>query len=503
MARMRIPRGRGVLAVLMAVSAAACTWLWTRSAASAPLAPQAVLRVDTSRPGSEFVPGAVGLSTEARELSSGRLSASHSSLVRLMRLLGPAVLRVGGNSVDFSWWTSTGEPPPSWAMSTVTPTDLFALRGLLAATGWRVLLGVDFGHFEPARAADEARYARVILGSNLLGIEIGNEPDAYGGKEDNLRPPTYSVSEYAREAEAYRQALGMATPGMALFGPSLSAELPWLLRMGSTTSMFSQITQHYYPIETCSAALSPQSTAVELLSPAVRQQEDEILRTLVTAGSLAGRTTRIGETNSVACGGTADASPGFAGALWSLDWILRAESSGIAGLNFHSTLERCGAYLESSTCTPTDQATADVGDIVAQPEYYGLLAARQLEGGRFVPTNVLSTGPLPNLTTWATIAPSGTIKIAMDNLATAGLVQPVLLSIAGYVATKETLVGPSVSASNGSVFGAAQVTGKGLWRPKLADLLDIRGTHAIRVFVRPASAIILTLRRVHPARSSH
>ena len=102
----------------------------------------------------------MGLSTEASELETDHLSAAHDRLVRLMRLLGPSVLRIGGNSVDLSWWDSDGEPPPPWATSTVTPADLATLRGLLTATGWRVLLGVDLGHFEPVRAADEARYAR-------------------------------------------------------------------------------------------------------------------------------------------------------------------------------------------------------------------------------------------------------------------------------------------------------------------------------------------------------
>ena len=123
-----------------------------------------------------------------------------------MRLLGPSVLRVGGNSVDLSWWTSNGEPPPPWATSTVTPADLSALRGLLTATGWRVLLGVNLGHFEPSRAVDEARYAKRILGKSLLGIEIGNEPDDFG-KKPKLRAPTYSVGEYLQEADAYSQAL--------------------------------------------------------------------------------------------------------------------------------------------------------------------------------------------------------------------------------------------------------------------------------------------------------
>jgi hypothetical protein len=493
MARIRVPYGRHALTVLIGALAVAYTGAQFQSAATVGLAPTAVLKVDRSRPGQAFALGAVGLSTEARELSTGHLSAGRNGLVRLMRLLGPSVLRIGGNSVDFSWWTSSGEPPPAWATSTVTPADLSALHRLLAATRWKVLLGVDLGHFEPARVADEARYAQKILGVGLLGIEIGNEPDAYGGKKDSLRTPTYSAGEYLREAEAYHRALSTTTH---VYGPALSLKPPWLGLMGTAARMFTQLTQHYYPINTCPTTqpLSPQPTAVELLSPAIRQQEDAILHTLALAGSIAGRPTRIGETNSVACGGNMDASPGFAGALWSLDWILRAESSGVQGLNFHSSLGPCRSYRESPICASGNEEAANPGNVTAQPEYYGLLAARQLEGGRFVPTRLIAPNPLPNLTTWATITPRGTVKIAIDNLATTGLAQPVSISIPGYAATEETLVASSTEASSNVALGATPVANNGKWRPKLR-LLGTRRARSIRVIVPPASAIVLTLYR--------
>jgi hypothetical protein len=501
---MKSQRGRRVLAVLIVVLAAVCTWAWAQSAATVrrsatPIlegdtrSTTPILKVDTTQPGNAFDLGAAGLSTEARALGTDYLSASHYRLVRLMRLLGPSVLRIGGDSADSAWWTSSGEPPPPWATNVVTPADLYVLRGLLAATGWRVLLDVDLGHFEPARAADEARYAQMILGSDLLGVEIGNEPNAYGGTKDDLRPSSYGVNEYLREARAYSRALSKAT-GVAVYGPALSIEPPWLPLMGSAARMFTVITQHFYPIDRCPtiAPAAPQATAVALLSPAVRQREEEVLQMIARAGSLAGRLTRIGETNGVACGVKEDASPGFAAALWALDWILRAESSGIRGLNFHGELRACSSDPDSPICARGGTAAADAGNITSQPVYYGLLAARQLEGGRFVPTRLVASGPLPNLTSWATIAPSGTIRIAIDNMATTGLAQPVSISISGYAATEEMLTAPSLEASSGITLGGAPVTGAGQWRPKPTR---VKSRRPLRVIVRPASAIIITLRR--------
>jgi hypothetical protein len=492
MVGIKISRGRRVLAVLVVVLAAVCAWAWSQSAATVSLAPTAVLRVDTSRPGNEFAPGAVGLSTEAAELGTGRLSNQNHRLVRLMRMLGPSVLRIGGNSVDFSWWTSSGEPPPPWAIDTVTPADLSTLRGLLTAAGWRVLLGVDLGHFEPARVADEAHYAQLILGKSLLGIEIGNEPNDFGDKKDNLRPSTYNAGEYLREAEAYGVALSASAPGVAIYGPAFTQKTTWLSQIGVAASMFAVITQHFYATSTCPGAPSAvEPTIGGLLSPAERQLEDETLEVLAQAGAVAGRPTRIGETNDSACGGTPSVSRVFASALWALDWVLRAASSGVQGLNFHGDLGTCASSSENPICSPANASHAL--DLTAQPEYYGLLAARQLEGGRFVPTRVTAPDPLPDLTTWATLAPGGTVRIAIDNLATSGLSQHVLIPMSGYTATDEPLAGPSVEARSDIALGGAPVTSNRQWRPKPAMLSD--AGRSFRLILRPASAVIVTLRR--------
>lgn len=461
------------------------------------LAPLVSLKVETDKLGNSFQPGAVGLSIEARELGTTNLSASHYRLVRMMRLLGPSLLRIGGNSVDLSWWTSSGEPPPSWATNVVTPADVGALHGLLRATGWRVLLGVNLGHFEPARAADEARVAKAILGSELAGVEIGNEPDDFGGVKQDLRTPTYGTPEYLREAEAYDQALGEA--GVAVYGPALS-ETRWLSRMGSSLSMYGMLTQHYYPTGGCPNSPAPSTlvaapSASGLLSPIVRQGEDEVLGVLRGVSLQTGRTWLIGETNVAACGNEPNAGPQLASALWALDWSLRAVSAGIAGLSFHSQFGRCGSFGESPVCGVNGQAVR-LGDLQAQPEYYGLLAARQLEGGKFVPTSLTAPVVSPDLTIWATIDHHANLRIAIDNMATSGSAQPIRIPAAGYSSVSEyRLAGPSAEAESGITLGAADVTPTARWLPKVA-LRRHRGA-VLRVVLAPASAVVIILHRRH------
>jgi hypothetical protein len=447
-----------------------------------------ILHVRKARPGNAFRQGAVGLSTEAMELSTGRLDRN-SGLVGLMRLLGPAVLRIGGASVDASWWTSDGEPPPGWATNTIVPADLAGLRGLLKASGWRVLLGVDLGHFEPARAADEARVAREVLGGELLGVEIGNEPDDFGGLR--LRPATYDLGDYLREAKAYSHAIAASAPGVPVYGPATTQTTTWLSRLGTAGRAFAGVTQHFYGSSTCPGTPVIPPTLEGLLSPAERAFEDKILEMVRRGAAPAGRPSRIGETNNTACMGSAAISPVFASALWALDWALRAGSTGVVGLNFHGNLTGvCVPNPETPICGPSEEA-AYHGELAAQPEYYGLLAASRLEGGRFVPTTLIAAEAPRNLTTWATLAHDGTLRIALDNLATGGRPQPIDIPMRGYIATEEPLTAPSPIARRGISLGRAHVSAGGRWRPKV---IRVRGRRTLRVVVPSASATIVTLR---------
>jgi hypothetical protein len=455
----------------------------------------------------QFAPGAVGLSVETNQLATQNLDANHKSLVELMRRLGPGTLRIGGDSLDYSWWTSDGELPPAWATSIVTPADLVTLRALLAATGWRAILGIDLGHFEPSRAANEALVATDILGSRLLGLEIGNEPDAYADNQVKLRPSSYGVNNYLEELTAYSKAIHTVAPTVDLYGPDLSSQAgpgsssqEWLSALAQDKSTpLDAITQHYYPTSySVSSDLckgSPLPTALDLLSPQVREQENTILQTLVDTGQMADRETRITETNTTSScdiSGGPDTSPVFASALWSLDWILRSVSAGVAGLNFHGNLGICAPDTFSPICAPSKSAL-NRGQVTARPEYYGLLAARKLEGGYFVPVRISGQYPLEGLTAYATVHPHNVITLAIDNFATEGQAS-LILRVPGYEkAVSESLVAPSVNATNGVTFGRASLNSTGVIRPTEARLPRVDGTFQIKL--APTSAVIIKLQR--------
>src|SRR2546421_4842585 len=184
----------------------------------------------------------IGLSFEDSILASPALTSGN--LAQYMKTLGPGVMRFGGNFVDTTFWTSKGEAAPSWAVATLTPADLARLNTLATNSGWKVVLGVNLKHPDPQRAADEAAHAKAALGSNLLAIEVGNEPNYY---------PDYTTAKFFADFEKYRAALNAAAPGVGLVGPSpgrVPAADAWLTDFAADESGHVDIagfTGHYYP----------------------------------------------------------------------------------------------------------------------------------------------------------------------------------------------------------------------------------------------------------------
>ena len=491
------------LPLVLLAPGSASTFARHRSGFASSTSHTTVLTIAPQQTGPDFALGTVGLSVETEELGTHDLSAAHRPLVALMRLLGPGVLRIGGNSLDYSWWTSSDEPRPAWATSVVTPADLVNLRQLLAATGWRVILGVDLGHLDPTRAADEVRIAEPILGSRLLGFEVGNEPNDYGDPLVKLRPSSYSVSSYLRELATYRTAMRSVAPSIRFFGPDLGwlSWQKWLPAIISDKAMsFTSITQHYYPTSyniakgICKG--TPVPSALELLSSQARERETTVLRTLVAASDAAQREARIDETNTTAScdtGGGPHTSPVFTSALWAFDWVLRSASAGITGINFHGAVGRCAPDTISPICASGTRAT-DRGQVRPRPEYYGLLAARQLEGGHFIPVQISRDKAIEeDLTAYATVHARGVMTVAIDNVSTTTR-KLLTLNVPSYErAVGERLLAPSVDATSNVTFGNASANSGGVLQPRRARISGLHGVFQLQL--PPASAIVITLYR--------
>jgi hypothetical protein len=60
----------------------------------------------------------------------------------MFKLLGPSVLRIGGNSVDKNIWSPNG---PGQTAGQIAPSDVASLAAFVKAAGWQCLYGINLG----------------------------------------------------------------------------------------------------------------------------------------------------------------------------------------------------------------------------------------------------------------------------------------------------------------------------------------------------------------------
>jgi hypothetical protein len=465
--------------VITAVALSACS-AGSPSAAAAPSAAatpsRVTITVHATGPGYRLGTGFLGLALEAWSLSRDQFAGT--DLADYMRLLGPdGLLRIGGNSLDESFWTSTGERAPAWAtQGTITPASLRSLAKAIAGSGWRVILGVNLKHPDPARAADEARYAKRILGSTLAAIEIGNEPDDYG----------ISESAYFDEFEGYVRAIRAAVPQVAITGPeAASGDLPWVTVFARDEAPHPDIalfTSHEYPLSICNGQ---HPTIAQLLSTSSLRQEETAAETTAAAARLDGVPAAIDETNSVVCWGAPGVSNVYASALWTLDYALTLADHGIAVANFQGRIRGCKPYIP--LCTVGDSPR-----LIAQPDFYGLLAVAQVGSGRFL--GLTNSAPAA-LRAYAVQTGARRLSIVLDNLGTA---KRVTLHLPGtrYSSARRTVLSTSsprgLAATSGISLGGRQVGANAHLAPPAYTPVAVTGETAT-VHLRAHTAVILKL----------
>jgi hypothetical protein len=442
-------------------------------------APDVVVAISSHRSGHSLPAAFVGLAMEDWTLTKNQFA--HTNLRRYLLTLGPrGVLRIGGNSLDQSFWTSRHERPPSWAQGTATPASLRALAAVLRGTGWRVILGVNLLHFDPGRAVDEARSAARILGARLAAIEIGNEPDHYG----------ISETSYLREFRRYALALRTAVPGVGLAGPdAASGGERWLQTFAREQTRAREITLltfHNYPESACGGH---RPTIAELLSVGAERSERAAGDAAVAAGQLDRVPATIDETNSAVCWGAPGTSDVFASALWSLDYTLLLAQTGLDSVEFQGRIAGCAAY--SPLCTRRHGAA-----LFARPDFYGLLAVQQLLPGAFLRLTDPDAG---QLRAYAIRAASGALSVVLDNLGgpvVVGLQLPGRTYRSAAKTVLRTFSSRGLAATGEVSLGGRRIGPGAAMAPPAYRPLGLRGS-SLTIPVAAHSAVIL---RIQPAK---
>lgn len=447
---------------------------------------QAFLNISSTTNG-QIGSGFAGLSYEKSSLFEPLFTDTNADLIHLFKLLGPGVLRVGGNSVDQTVWTPNGKGQTA---GQIAPADVQALGAFLQQTGWSCIYGVNLGGAAtgattPTLAAAEAEYVAQTLGAALVGVEIGNECDCYGAANSYFAG-NWSLAQFETLWNQFRAAIVAAVPSISITGPASGSNVDnWTVPFGQTATSYnlSMLTQHYYRGDGKAAT----STAANLIS--ADSNLTRCLNKLSTGAQSIGIPFRLGECSSYFNGGAVGVSNAYASSLWVLDFLFTCAQGGAAGVNLHGGGNAPGY-------TPIADNHGDV--VEARPEFYGMKLFTMAGQGSMCQTT-LSTGGL-NATAYAVKSASGTkiVVINKDSSQSLNLTTTLPQSISSAKLTVMTQSstgnsGPSLAATSGVTIQGAGIGADGGFAPSDAYNLSTSGSQ-LSCYVPALSAVLIEVK---------
>lgn len=462
-----------------------------------------MLSVDTTPYGRPIPAGFVGLSLEYSSIeryAGDNPAALDPVFERLVASLNPGqtpVLRIGGDSTDWTWWPVPGVTKPPGVTYSLSDRWIRVTRALAQALRARLILGINLEADSTEIAGTEARKLLDGIGREPVeALELGNEPALYAsfpwyrtasGRKITGRPRGYDVPAYVRDFNRISAAL----PHVPLAGPALGAS-KWMQDLGpflASQPRLGVVTLHRYPLQLCyTPPKSPMhpSLAHLMATAATTGLADSFARD-VAAAHAHHLPLRVDETNSVSCGADRAVSDTFASSLWAVDAMFELARVGVDGVNLHTFP---GAGYELFAIARHDgRWTAAV-----RPEYYGLMLFSRAAppGSRLLRVSGRFGGQVK---AWATRGRDGRVRVVAINKGSRSRDLAVRLPGNGRAATLQRLEGPSLTASGGVTlggqsFGAVTDTGELSGALQTESLKPIRGRYVMHV--PGASAALLT-----------
>ena len=432
--------------------------------------------VDSSGPTiGELCDHYIGLSFENGGLNTGAFD-DVGSVVPLLKNLGSSIMRIGGLSADY-------------ASAGVSAHQLAGLARLAKASGWRVIYTENLGYFDSTTVTADAEEISAALGSSLLTLACGNEPDHY---HLGLRPRSYTESDFLSEEANCLSAIRAGAAKTALEGPDFASP-NWLAKWADQEpGNVKWLGQHYYPLgcyRTTWAETHGQLVNA-LLSPGLAQYEAKIFDKVAADARIAHAHLLIDETNSVCNGGIKGVSNTYATALWVVDFLLTGAEHGVDGMNFHGGLDT-GCLGYSPLCQTKDQIGTD--SYTPQPIYYGMVFTRLLGPGHLLPVTVSKANRNENIAAFALKPLSGGgLRMMVENLS--GQQTTVALRVSGDPGNASVLhlTGPALFATSGVKIQGATVARDGSFTPGKADTVTCASGSCV-LTLKPYTASLVTL----------
>jgi hypothetical protein len=467
--------------------------------------PKNALKLIVGRPArvQPIRPGFLGLSIEYPSIepyAGTDPNVVNPVLVQLIRNIAPnqsPVLRIGGDSTDWTWWPVPHMRKPGGVRYTLTPRWLAVTKALTQELNARLILGLDLEANSQALARTEASSLIDGIGrDSIQALEPGNEPELYGSWSWYLAPDGHGVKGRARSwnINAFeRQLAGVnrTLHGIPLAGPA-TGSAKWMGYLGQflgAAPYLKLVTLHRYPLQLCYVPPSDPRypTIAHLLAASASRGLAAGVAGYIRLSHRHGMRVRIDELNTNSCGSKSSVTNTFASALWATDTLFAMASAGADGVNVHT-------YKDASYQLFTFGQTRRQWHALVEPEYYGLwlFAIAAPPGSRLLGTY----GPATHaISTWATRARDGRLRVTLINddlrhSRTIAIKAPGKATTATLIRLRApTAASQTAVTLGGEGFGSRTTSGLPTGRERLESVTPVRGEYVVKV--PPASAAVL------------
>jgi hypothetical protein len=438
------------------------------------------IHIDPSRTLGRIPADFTGLGYEISSVAiPGLLSPANHHYIQMVRTLGPrGVIRIGGNTSDYSSFQPGGKLVSSPKATVVNSESLRNFGGFLDATGWKLIWGLNLGSGSEKRAAREAQAVAAAAGDKLLAFEIGNEPDLF--VHEGHRPAGYSYEDYLREYRRYKAAVRAQLPSAPFAGPDVARDTDWAVRFAQDEGHdLKLLTHHYYR----GGARNLNSSLDELLAP--DPHLGRMLDAMRAASHKAGIPYRICETNSFSGGGKPGVSDTFGSALWALDYMFTLAVHGASGLNLETGVNQLD-FVSSYSPIMDDQR----GHYSAAPDYYGMLAFAPAAAGELLAVDYDAAGL--SATAYA-VRHGGKLLVTIINKDRRRSAEAHISAGKSFPrATAVRLSGPSLDSRAGTTLGGSSLDASGIWHVAKTEPVRLQNGE-LRIHVPAASAALADL----------
>jgi hypothetical protein len=429
----------------------------------------------------------LGLSYPKTWVSVDMFDPQNAATVALFKDLGPGVLRfLAEGTTGAVPWNPDGA---GLTYGVVTTADIARVAAFVKAANWKVLYGIGLLNTTPAAAASEAAVAAQEFGSNLLGFEIGNEPNNYALPNYGApQIPGYTWADYISTTPVYSD--GVLLPSWPAYANAIRAAVPnaplaaaaagpdWAVDFAESdqASLVSLLTMHYYAEWPAEPA-----TMTDLLTP-----DPYLLESLPQAAAAAAAANISGGVRYSECNSVSGEVPGltdaFGAALWTIDFLFANALNQSRGVAFTSGGSGAGNY------TPLVDDLSNVTGI--GPDFYGLYAYSLISrGGTLMTTDVAPA--YGTLSAYAVQQTDGHTDVILNNknpyTSMTVAVTPQRSISEAYTLL---LTAPSLTSTSGFTLGGSPINIDGSWTPTLFPAVPVVGNQAV-VTVPPGSAQIV------------